>query len=379
MKKLLLLLMFAVGSVFGQTLDNEELSFLTLINAYRAQNGVAALQVSATLQASSVWMSNDMGTHNNFSHTDSLGRSPSQRIAAFGYPATSGENIAGGYVDAQSVLDGFKTECDPDAFGTCTFSHRLNMLNPGFKAIGIGRVDVPGSQYGWYWTTDFGTVVDQVLTPPTGQQMPTVVFSASPGVVNAGQPSTLSWNVSGASFVTINTSGPGTVTVTPTQTTTYTLSATNAAGTTVAQSTVTIGSAPPPPPPTGACPAPSVGVFTGCYFNNLDLLGNPALVRTDNQLNFNWAGLPAGPGLFDFKFSARWQGIFAFTGGSYNFTIVASDGFRFFIDGVPVRSAWRDIPTASTFVVAQTLSQGNHLLTLEYYESTGNGRTSLTW
>src|SRR3954465_11290999 len=79
------------------TLDSEQTAFLTLINNYRAQNGAGALQVSVALQNSSQWMSTDLATKNYFSHTDSLGRSPGARLAAFGYTFYPwGENIAAG-------------------------------------------------------------------------------------------------------------------------------------------------------------------------------------------------------------------------------------------------------------------------------------------
>jgi len=147
--------------------DSEAWNFLTLINNYRAQSGAGALQVSAALENSSTWMSNDLATHNSFSHTDSLGRDPGTRMAAFGYPYSPwGENIAAGYMSAQSVFTGWQNACDPDASGACTYAHRLNMLNASYKVIGIGRVYAAGSTYGWYWTTDFGGVVDQTIPPP---------------------------------------------------------------------------------------------------------------------------------------------------------------------------------------------------------------------
>src|SRR4051795_7719401 len=70
------------------TLDAEQSAFLTLINNFRAQNGAGPLQVSLALQQSSQWMSGDMSAKNYFSHTDSLGRDPFQRMAAFGYSYT---------------------------------------------------------------------------------------------------------------------------------------------------------------------------------------------------------------------------------------------------------------------------------------------------
>jgi uncharacterized protein YkwD len=104
-------------AVFGQTptLDSEQTAFLSLINSYRGQHGVGPLQVSIALQNSSQWMSNDMASKNYFSHTDSLGRDPFTRMAAFNYSySPAGENIQAGYSDAQNNLNGWINACDPD-------------------------------------------------------------------------------------------------------------------------------------------------------------------------------------------------------------------------------------------------------------------------
>src|ERR1700694_5554831 len=139
------------------TLDSEEWAFLTLINNYRAQHGAGALQVSVALENSSLWMSNDMATHNGVSHTDSLGRDPRTRMDAFGYTYYPwGENIAGGYADAASVFNAWVNSPQ----------HLANIVNPSFLVIGIGRAYNSSSIYRWYWTTDFGGVVDQVINPP---------------------------------------------------------------------------------------------------------------------------------------------------------------------------------------------------------------------
>jgi MYXO-CTERM domain-containing protein len=80
------------------------------------------------------------------------GRDPFARIAAFGHTGwtTAGENIAAGYVTAAQVFEGWRTSPGHDA----------NMRHAGFTAIGIGRVEVPGSPYRVYWTTDFSDLVD---------------------------------------------------------------------------------------------------------------------------------------------------------------------------------------------------------------------------
>ena len=132
--------------------DSDEVYFLTLINNYRAGYGLSPLTMSITLCNSSEGHSYDMAINNFFSHTGSNGSSFSDRIRAAGYfyNTSMGENIAAGYADAQSVFNAWRNSP----------SHDENMLSPNYHAIGIGRVYGPGSQYGWYWTTDFGGVSD---------------------------------------------------------------------------------------------------------------------------------------------------------------------------------------------------------------------------
>ncbi len=73
-------------------------------------------------------------------------------------------------------------------------------------------------------------------------------FMANPATINAGQTSTLNWQVENASTVTITTLGTvalsGAQGVSPATTTTYTLVATNAAGSAQATTTVNVNTAP---------------------------------------------------------------------------------------------------------------------------------------
>ena len=143
----------------------EEHNFLTLINGYRQQYGLVPLKPSVALMSSSSWMSGDMAAKNYFNHIDSLGRDPYTRMAQFGYGYSTarGENIAAGNSSAQATFDQWRTECDPDASGRCTYRHNLNMLDPSYRVIGIGRAYGAYSSYGWYWTTDFGGLVDATI------------------------------------------------------------------------------------------------------------------------------------------------------------------------------------------------------------------------
>ncbi len=134
------------------SLDAEEQAFLGLINAYRAQNGLGALTASTNLNRAAAWLAVDLGAKNYFSHTDSLGRSPSQRVMDCGYPQGAGENIAAGTV-ASSAQQAF-------SMWKASSGHNANMLNGSYRQIGIGRAYTGGSTYGWYWVTDFGSTDD---------------------------------------------------------------------------------------------------------------------------------------------------------------------------------------------------------------------------
>ena len=142
--------------------DGEERAFLTIINDYRAQNGLGGLSLNTELTAASDWMSNDMAVNNYFSHTDSLGRDPFQRMAAFGYNYNTwkGENLAAGADTAQAAFNLWKNSP----------GHNANMLNSNFTVIGIARVYGAGTTYGWYWTNDFG---GQGSAPPPPAPTPT--------------------------------------------------------------------------------------------------------------------------------------------------------------------------------------------------------------
>ncbi|MEW2515223.1 CAP domain-containing protein [Streptomyces sp. NPDC046870] len=114
-----------------------------LVNAERAKAGCQPLTPNSTLTKAAQAHSDDMAAHRNMSHTGSDGSSPGDRITRAGYTWSSyGENVAYGYSTAQQVMDGWMSSP----------GHRANILNCGFKEIGVGLAQ-PGS----YWTQDFGT------------------------------------------------------------------------------------------------------------------------------------------------------------------------------------------------------------------------------
>ena len=167
---LLLLLAAAPLRVAGQAplLSDEEQALLEHINAYRIQNGLNPLSVSPSLNEAAEWMSGDMGDKDYFSHTDSLGRSPFQRMAVSGYDCEAyntwcGENLAAGVSTGSETFELWRNSP----------GHNGNMLNPNYVVAGIAAVVNQDSTYGWYWTLDMGGFDDGAQPPPTASPEPT--------------------------------------------------------------------------------------------------------------------------------------------------------------------------------------------------------------
>ncbi|MFF8732369.1 CAP domain-containing protein [Streptomyces sp. NPDC015171] len=116
---------------------------LRLVNDERSKAGCQPLTLNGKLSQAAQAHSADMASHRNMSHTGSDGSSPGDRITGAGYAWSSyGENVAYGYTTADQVMAGWMSSP----------GHRANILNCGFKEIGIGLAQ-PGS----YWTQDFGS------------------------------------------------------------------------------------------------------------------------------------------------------------------------------------------------------------------------------
>ena len=159
---------------------------------------------------------------------------------------------------------------------------------------------------------------------------------------------------------------------------TYSIKAYDAAGNYSVASNLIQVTTPPSNPPPGACPGPSTGVFTGCYYSNTTLSGSPVLVRTDNQINFDWGNSSPDKSLPPLNFSVRWQGNFALNQGTYTFTVIASDGIRLYLDGFSIMDFWRD-RSPTLYTASQIVTQGSHLIEVDYYERTGGAVAQVSW
>jgi len=134
----------------------------------------------------------------------------------------------------------------------------------------------------------------------------------------------------------------------------------------------------PPPPPTTNQPVGS-GQWRGEYYNNRDLIGAPALVRGDAQVDFDWGtGSPAVGVIGADNFSVRWTNTVNFPSGVYRFRVTVDDGVRVFVNDRLVIDAWR-VQGAATFDSGDIALSGNAPLRVEYFEEIGAARVVLTW
>ena len=145
------------GQADAASLDASEAGLVAEVNGFRASRGLPLLAISDTLTYAAKWMSTDMAVNNYFAHQSLDGRDPTSRMADFGYPARatwSGENLAAGYSTAREVVQGWINSP----------THHAVLTNPNYRAIGVGRSYGATSSYKWYWTADFGGIVDAGTT-----------------------------------------------------------------------------------------------------------------------------------------------------------------------------------------------------------------------
>jgi beta-glucosidase len=110
----------------------------------------------------------------------------------------------------------------------------------------------------------------------------------------------------------------------------------------------------------------------GEYFNNDALKGDPALVRTDREIDFHWGdGSYTDGGPVD-HFSVRWTGYFIpREEDDYKFYTSADDGVRLYLDDAPVIDDWRQHGETLDTYSAHLEGSKAHKIRLEYFESTG--------
>lgn len=117
------------------------------------------------------------------------------------------------------------------------------------------------------------------------------------------------------------------------------------------------------------------------YFNNREMKGEPALVRTDEEVNFDWGSLSPAPPVGPDNFSVRWTGkLTPPESGKYTLGAAGNGGLRVSIDGQLLVEDFANRRT-KTISKETTLEAGRvYDIRLEYVENANNfAAVKLLW
>ncbi len=123
--------------------------------------------------------------------------------------------------------------------------------------------------------------------------------------------------------------------------------------------------------------AQTTEAWTGQYFANRNLEGDPLFTRSDADINFAWGRAAPDPRLPADDFSVRWtRWVQMDTPGRWTMVVTHDDGVRLFVDDNLLIDAWNE-QTTSTHTATINLSQSYHLVRLEYFEHAENAEIRL--
>lgn len=108
------------------------------------------------------------------------------------------------------------------------------------------------------------------------------------------------------------------------------------------------------------------------YFDNINLDGNPKLVRLDSNLSFNWGGGSPDPLIPNDNFSARWTGVLTSPfSGDYELRVRSDDGIRVYLNGKLVIDQWVNQPPTTHKAPLRLRAGQDYALKIEYFERGG--------
>jgi beta-glucosidase len=144
-----------------------------------------------------------------------------------------------------------------------------------------------------------------------------------------------------------------------------------------------IGSVLPPIPTEYLVPPdgkPGEHGLKGEYFNNMDLSGQPALVRTDKQVEFDWDSASPDPKISSDHFSVRWTGkLIAPATGNYQVSVTTDDGVRLYVDGKLMVDSWHDRAPKPDMITLGFKAGKKYDIRIEYYQDEGGASAYLGW
>jgi LysM repeat protein len=169
---LLGLLLLAIGHTQRAEAQGNEV--LQLVNAVRAEYGLAPVSFNAQLAAAAQGHANNIATEGIYSHYGVNGSTWQDRAQAAGYPGWAGENLVGGTrLTPQQGVTWWRNSA----------IHFTNMLNPRWTEAGVGFAVGNGQNF---YVMVFGTQND--APPPQAEAVVDVPFIVAPIQLAAPNP-----------------------------------------------------------------------------------------------------------------------------------------------------------------------------------------------
>ncbi len=112
-------------------------------------------------------------------------------------------------------------------------------------------------------------------------------------------------------------------------------------------------------------------VWEGSYYRNPNLSGEPAFIRNDQNIKFDWGSGSPDSSIPADNFSVRWRRSLNLPGGAWQFYTRSDDGSRVFVNGQKVLDQWWDHAAQSAYSAYHYLNDGKHDLVVEFYERFG--------
>jgi len=122
----------------------------SLINAYRAENGLKPLRLNPSLTKAAKEHSRDLAKWDRISHNGSDGSNPWKRVKRTGYPARlTAENVGTGQITIEEVFKGWQQSP----------GHNKNLLLSDAEEMGIALVHDPKTEFKTFWTLVLGSKI----------------------------------------------------------------------------------------------------------------------------------------------------------------------------------------------------------------------------
>jgi beta-glucosidase len=116
------------------------------------------------------------------------------------------------------------------------------------------------------------------------------------------------------------------------------------------------------------------------YFDNVELIGKPALVRNDAQLNFHWTLYGPHESLGNNFYSARWSGyISSPKSEKIKIGLDGNDGFRLYINNKLLIDRWSKRSYSTKLVDFNFEKDQSYFIRVEFKETVGNAHIRLIW